>query len=116
MNPICYDICCGLGGWTEAFIAEGYRCIGFDIEAHDYGSGGYPGELRIRDITTMHGSELKDAAVIVASPPCQRYSYMAMPWSRAKAQIAMIAKIPLPLATHIARSFWPNTVPASEVA
>ena len=90
MKPICYDLFCGLGGWSEAFIAEGYRCVGFDIEAHDYGTGGYPGELRIRDIRSIHGSELKDAAVIVASPPCQEYSYMAMPWSKAKAKQAAI--------------------------
>lgn len=89
-KPIAYDICCGLGGWTEALLDEGYRVIGFDVEAHDYGTGGIPGELRLRDITTIHGSELKDAALIVCSPPCQRYSYMAMPWSRAKAQAAII--------------------------
>ena len=80
-----YDLFCGLGGWSEGFIAEGYECIGFDIEAHDYGTGGYPGKLVLRDIRSIHGSELKDAAVIVASPPCQAYSYRAMPWKRAKA-------------------------------
>ena len=84
-KPICYDLFCGLGGWSEAFIAEGYDCIGFDIEAHNYGTGGYPGKLIIRDVRSIHGSELEDAAVIVASPPCQAYSYRAMPWKRAKA-------------------------------
>jgi hypothetical protein len=84
-KPICYDLFCGLGGWSEGFLAEGYECIGFDIEAHDYGTGGYPGTLILRDIRSIHGSELKDAAVIVASPPCQAYSYRAMPWKRAKA-------------------------------
>ena len=83
--PIVYDLYCGLGGWSEAFLAEGYECIGFDIEAHDYGTGGYPGKLILRDVRSIHGSELKDAAVIVASPPCQAYSYRAMPWKRAKA-------------------------------
>lgn len=82
---IVYDLFCGLGGWSEGFLAEGYECIGFDIEAHDYGTGGYPGKLILRDIRSIHGSELKDAAVIVASPPCQAYSYRAMPWKRAKA-------------------------------
>jgi len=86
-KPICYDGCCGLGGWSEGFLAEGYRCVGFDIEAHDYGTGGYPGELILRDMRQVHGSELKDAACLVFSPPCQEYSYMAMPWSRSK-QIA----------------------------
>lgn len=23
MKPICYDLFCGLGGWSEAFLAEG---------------------------------------------------------------------------------------------
>lgn len=85
MRPICYDLFCGLGGWSSGFLAEGYECIGFDIEAHDYGTGGYPGKLVLRDIRSIHGSELKDATVIVASPPCQAYSYRAMPWKRAKA-------------------------------
>jgi hypothetical protein len=84
-KPICCDLYSGLGGWAEGFISEGYHCRGFDIEAHDYGSGGYPGELIIRDVRSIHGSECKDAAVIVASPPCQEPSYRAMPWKRAKA-------------------------------
>ena len=84
-NPLAVDLYCGLGGWAEGFLAEGYRVVGFDIERHDYGTGGYPGELVIQDVLTLHGSQLKDAAVIVASPPCQAYSYRAMPWKRAKA-------------------------------
>ena len=83
--PLCIDLYCGLGGWAEGFLAEGYECIGFDIEAHDYGTGGYPGELRIRDVRSIHGSELKDATCIVGSSPCQEFSYRAMPWKRAKA-------------------------------
>ena len=81
------DLYCGLGGWAEGFLSEGYSVIGFDIERHDYGTGGYPGQLVLQDVTTLHGSQFKDAAVIVASPPCTEYSYMAMPWSRSK-QIA----------------------------
>ncbi len=84
-RPIVYDLFCGLGGWSEGFLAEGYECIGYDIEAHDYGAGGYPGTLILRDIRSIHGSELKDATCIAASPPCQAYSYRAMPWKRAKA-------------------------------
>lgn len=85
MRPLAVDLFCGLGGWAEGFLAEGYDVVGFDIERHDYGRGGYPGQLVIQDVLTLHGSQFKDAAVIVASPPCQAYSYRAMPWKRAKA-------------------------------
>ncbi len=87
MKPLAIDLCCGLGGWTEGLIAEGYRVIGYDIEAHEYSEDRYPGELRLEDVLTLNGAPFKDAALIVASPPCQEFSYMAMPWSRAK-QIA----------------------------
>ncbi len=133
MKPLAIDLFCGLGGWTDGLLAEGYDVIGFDIERHRYlardmsasdgtkirqsgvdfnnpragGSvnrsfnyanevavrnapltGGwieYPALLVIQDITTLHGSQFKDATLIVASPPCQAYSYRAMPWKRAKA-------------------------------
>ena len=94
MKPIVFDLFCGLGGWTEAFLAEGYRCIGFDIEAHDYGKGGYPGELLLLDIRSINGAELVEQygvpACIVASPPCQEFSYMSMPWSLAKEKMRKI--------------------------
>jgi hypothetical protein len=88
------DLYCGLGGWTEGFLAESYDVVGFDIERHDYGTGGYPGWLVLQDIRTLHGSQFKNAAVIVASPPCQKYSYMAMPWKRAKALAAWYREDP----------------------
>ena len=79
------DLFCGLGGWTDGLLAEDWDVIGFDIERHDYGTGGYPAQLVLQDILTLHGSQFRDAGLIVASPPCQAYSYRAMPWSRAKA-------------------------------
>lgn len=84
------DLFCGLGGWTEGLLAEGYDVIGFDIERHAYGDLRYPAQLVVQDVCTLHGSQLKDAALIVASPPCQEYSYMAMPWKIAKAKAAAI--------------------------
>ena len=85
MRPLAIDLFCGLGGWTEGLLAEDYDVIGFDIERHEYGEHRYPGQLVLQDVRTLHGSQFKDAVLIVASPPCQAYSYRAMPWKRAKA-------------------------------
>ncbi len=126
LKPLAIDLFCGLGGWAEGFLAEGYDMIGFDIERHIYrkmaprqsgsikqagmswsgssepgykakafndtsdieyldGYDCYPGQLVLQDALTLHGSQFRNAAVIVASPPCQAYSYRAMPWKRAKA-------------------------------
>lgn len=89
-RPLAIDLFCGLGGWTDGLLAEGYDMIGFDIIRHVYGEHRYPGQLVIQDVTTLHGSQFKTADLIVASPPCQEYSYMAMPWSLAKAKAAAI--------------------------
>lgn len=84
-KPLAIDLYCGLGGWTEGLLAEGWEVIGFDIERHDYGSGGYPSQLVLMDTRQIHGAMFACADLIVASPPCQEFSYRAMPWKRAKA-------------------------------
>jgi len=90
MQPMAIDLFCGLGGWTEGLLALGYRVVGFDIEQHEYGEQRYPGQLVVQDVLTLDGSQFKDAALIVASPPCQEYSYMAMPWKLGKAKAEAI--------------------------
>lgn len=67
--PLMVDLFCGLGGWAEGGLAEGYRVAGFDIERHIYGDHKYPGTLVIQDVRTLHGSQFRDAALLVASPP-----------------------------------------------
>src|SRR6266702_4686841 len=84
-RPLAIDLFCGLGGWTDGLLAEGYDVIGFDIEQHQYGEHRYPAQLVVQDVLTLHGSQFRSAALIVASPPCQAYSYRAMPWKKAKA-------------------------------
>lgn len=89
-EPLAADLFCGLGGWTEGLLSEGWRVRGYDIEEHVYGDERYPGEFVLRDILQMHGREIADVDLIVSSSPCTKYSYMAMPWTRAKAQAAVI--------------------------
>ena len=84
-RPLCVDLFCGLGGWTEGFLAQGWDVIGFDNERHVYGDARYPAQLVLQDVRTLHGRQFRAAHMIVASSPCQEFSYRAMPWSRAKA-------------------------------
>lgn len=90
MKPLAIDLFCGLGGWTDGLLLEGYDVLGYDIEAHAYGDHSYQGKLVVQDVCTIHGAAFKDATLIVVSPPCQKYSYMAMPWSLAKAEAKAI--------------------------
>lgn len=93
-KPLAIDLFCGLGGWAEGLLAEGYDVVGFDIERHAYGDHAYPAQLVLQDVLTIQGKQFKDATLIVASPPCQEFSYMAMPWSRAKEKAKKIAADP----------------------
>jgi site-specific DNA-cytosine methylase len=85
IKPLAIDLCCGLGGWAHGLLAEGWEVIGYDIERHKYGDDEYPGQLIIQDVLTLDGHTFRGkASLVVASPPCTEFSYMAMPWSRAK--------------------------------
>lgn len=83
------ELFAGLHGWGDGALAEGYRVVGFDLydmcREVDYPRPDGDIHFVRQDVMTLHGSQFRDAALIVASPPCQAYSYRAMPWSRARA-------------------------------
>lgn len=88
MKPLAIELFCGTFGWGAGFIAEGFDVVGFDIMdvERELGIPRTPGcQLVIQDVLTLHGSQFKDAAMLVGSSPCQEFSYRAMPWKRAKA-------------------------------
>lgn len=76
--PLAIDLCCGTGGWTDAFLAAGFRVVGFDVVRSRH----YRGQLVLQDIRTIDGRRLSGARIIVASPPCQEFSRFRMPWTR----------------------------------
>lgn len=83
-GPLAIDLFCGLGGWARPLMDAGWHVVGFDIEQHVYGEHRYPAQLVIQDVLTLHGSQFRNADLILASPPCQFFSHTAMPWSKAK--------------------------------
>ena len=90
-RPLCIDLFCGCFGWSAGWLELGGHVVGFDIE-HLPHHGPVPdgAELVLQDVLTLHGRQFKDASLILASPPCTEYSFMAMPWKRAKAIAAAL--------------------------
>lgn len=78
MKPVVVDLCAGRGGWSRAFIAEGWTALGVDIERHS----AYPGDLWIQDVRTLSGVRMGHVSAIVASAPCQEFTRHMMPWTR----------------------------------
>ena len=103
MKPLAVDLCCGLGGWSEGLLAEGWDVVGFDVERHQYGEAKYPAQLVLQDILTISGRQFSGkVSLIVASPPCQFFSYTAMPWTRAKELAKAVRADPVRLAKELA--------------
>ena len=84
-RPLAIDLFCGLGGWAEGLLAEGFDVIGFDIERHEYGEHRYPGATGDPGRADAARLAVPGCCADRASPPCQVFSYTAMPWSQAKA-------------------------------
>lgn len=87
-KPLAVELFCGTFGWSRGWLEMGGRVIGYDIE-HLPHHGPVPegANLILQDVHTIDGRRLKDAELILASPPCPEFSYMAMPWKRGR-QIA----------------------------
>ncbi len=87
-RPLVIELFAGTWSWSRGWLELGGRAVLFDIDHQPY-HGPIPSgaELVLQDVRTLDGRQFKDADLILASPPCQEFSYMAMPWTRAK-QIA----------------------------
>lgn len=68
------DLFCGRGGWTKGFMAEGWDCIGYDLNFQPH----YPAEFRQGDVLSMTAKDFMDADFICASSPCEQFSVHCM--------------------------------------
>jgi len=68
------DLFCGRGGATKGFLAEGWECIGYDINPQPL----YPASFVQRDILTMDEHDLALADFVWASSPCEEYAMWGM--------------------------------------
>lgn len=86
MKPLALDLCCGKGGWTAGLLAAGWDVIGVDIERWDgYPSGAYFLQADVRKIAgPMHDKQGRKISLVVASPPCQEFSYRSFPFKRCR--------------------------------
>ena len=84
-RPLCIELFAGTFGWSAGWLELGGEAVGFDLE-HEAWHGPVPenAHLVLQDVRTLHGSQFRHASLILASPPCQEFSYRAMPWKRAK--------------------------------
>lgn len=70
------DLFCGRWGWSKAFAARGWECVGVDLVA--------PPEIPEgctfiqRDILTMTPADVRGFDFICASSPCEQFSVHAM--------------------------------------
>lgn len=101
-RPLCVELYAGSFGWSRGWLEMGGRAVGFDLEHHPW-HGPVPdgATLVMQDVRTLHGSQFKDASLILASPPCQFFSYTAMPFSRAKKLAAEVRADPSRLAEKL---------------
>lgn len=65
------DLCCGKGGASIGFNAEGYDCEGIDINNY-----GYPYHFIQADLTQIKGGYYQGFDVIWASPPCRDFTQL----------------------------------------
>lgn len=88
------ELYAGTMGHSRGWLERGGYAVGFDID-HQQHHGPVPegGDLVLQDVLTLHGSQFKDADLICASAPCQKYSWLAMPWSRSVCPVCRGTKI-----------------------
>jgi len=70
------DLFCGLGGWSDGLVMEGFEVLGVEIEPKIARLYKHP--VLVEDVRNLKGSQFPGYDLIVGSPPCRDFSYHAI--------------------------------------
>lgn len=66
------DLFCGLGGWSDGLVAEGFEVLGVEIEPTIASLYNHP--VLVEDVRKLSGKQFPDYDLIVGSPPCRDFT------------------------------------------
>lgn len=68
------DLFCGLGGWSDGLVMEGFDVLGVEIEPKI--AKLYKHNVICADVRTLDGELFKGYDLIVGSPPCRDFTIL----------------------------------------
>ena len=111
MTKLCIDLCSGLGGFSQAFVDAGWEVVTVDIDPSF-------NPTVCADILTLSASDIEtktklrafsayEKVVVVASPPCERFSRAHALWPKKGIRKALeIAGACIELIINIQPKYW----------
>ena len=63
---------CGLGGWSDGLVMEGFEVLGVEIEPKIAELYKHP--ILVEDVRNLRGEQFPNYDLIVGSPPCRDFS------------------------------------------
>jgi len=66
------DLYCGLGGWSDGLVLEGFEVMGIEINPEIASLYKHP--VLVEDVRNLRGEQFPNYDLIVGSPPCRDFS------------------------------------------
>jgi len=66
------DLFCGLGGWSDGLVLEGFEVMGVEINSKIAELYNHP--VIVEDVKNLKGKQFPNYDLIVGSPPCRDFS------------------------------------------